>query len=95
MGEVSSFEFTISIGEDVKIGCAICTLDCVSGEREISSPISGELVEINEAVQYKSKLINYSPEEGGWLAKIHINDASELEALLNKKTYKAYCKDNC
>lgn len=56
------------------------------------SPVSGEVVEANTKLADKPGLINKSPEADGWIAKIKVADASELEELLDAEEYEAFIK---
>lgn len=57
------------------------------GSITLISPVSGEISEINPAVQKNPNLALEDPYEDGWLLKIHLNDPSELESLLDLDAY--------
>lgn len=57
------------------------------------APVSGIVVEVNEKLSDKPGLINKSPEQDGWIAKIKVSDASELDLLLEKSDYEAFLKE--
>jgi glycine cleavage system H protein len=51
------------------------------------APLSGEIVEVNEALTDAPEQINEDPYGGGWLVKIRLSDASEVEELMDRETY--------
>lgn len=51
------------------------------------TPISGKITETNSVLEEKPGTINKGPEAEGWLAKIEVQDASEMEGLMSKKQY--------
>ena len=57
---------------------------------EIYSPISGEIIEINEKLETEPELLNNSPFEDGWLIKVKIADDSEFEKLMSAKEYESF-----
>ncbi|HBQ44128.1 MAG TPA: glycine cleavage system protein H [Thiomicrospira sp.] len=57
---------------------------------EIFSPISGEVVEINEALLEIPHLINMEPYDGGWLFKLSAHNMAEIEDLMNDQDYAEY-----
>ena len=60
---------------------------------EIYSPVSGEVVETNSALQDTPELINQAPEAEGWIYKIKLSDKNELEVLLDENHYKRLVTD--
>ncbi|MBD3822501.1 MAG: glycine cleavage system protein GcvH [Thiotrichales bacterium] len=74
-------------GEELAEGSELMSL---AGERshfEIFAPISGEVIEVNEALNQNPTLINYEPYDSGWLVKIAPADSEELEAFLTDEEY--------
>ena len=55
---------------------------------EIYSPISGKVVKINNKLEDSPETINKSPYDEGWLVELEVIDDSELENLLDAKSYK-------
>nr|CAD7409520.1 unnamed protein product [Timema poppensis] len=67
-------------------------LESVKAASELFSPVSGKVVEKNSAVEESPGLINQSCYDKGWLFKLELADASELEKLMDEKTYEDFCK---
>ncbi len=78
-----------AVGRKVKAGEACAVVESVKTASDIYSPVSGEIVEVNEAVVDKPELVNTDPHGNGWFYKIKLSDAAELNALLTPEKYKA------
>lgn len=61
----------------------------VKAASDIYSPVSGIVVEANVALDDQPNLVNKSPLEEGWLAKIKLSKPAELDELLSEEAYKA------
>jgi len=88
LGELMSVTFP-ELGTDIAAGEEAMSLESVKSASDIYAPISGEIIEINEALENDPELINEEPYDGGWLFKIAAHDASELEDLLSDEEYQA------
>lgn len=66
------------------------TVESVKAASDIYSPLSGEVVKINEELVNKPELINKSPYNLGWLVEIKIKDLKEKDNLLDAEKYKGY-----
>ncbi len=55
------------------------------------SPITGEVVEVNELLLDSPETVNASPYELGWFFKIRMENEAELDDLMNSETYSEYC----
>ena len=51
-------------------------------------PLTGEVIEFNEALEDDPELVNTDPYNKGWMIKIEISDSSQIENLLNAEAYK-------
>jgi len=56
---------------------------------DLFMPVSGEIIEMNEALADQAELVNKDPYNTGWLVKIKVADAAELDSLLTADQYKA------
>ncbi len=65
-------------------------IESVKATSELLSPLSGEVLQANEALKENPELINDSPYTDGWMVVIKIADPSELENLLDSSDYEAY-----
>ena len=77
------------LGTDISAEEEAMSIESVKSATEIYSPVSGEIVEFNEALEDEPELINEEPYDAGWLMKIAIHDATELEDLMSDEEYQA------
>lgn len=89
LGELMSVTFSDMLGDDVVQGDEIMSVESVKSASDIFAPISGELIEFNEALEDEPELVNEEPYDGGWLFKIAPHDPSELDNLLSDEEYQA------
>lgn len=86
LGEVVYIELP-AVGKKVEAGQEIAVLESTKAAADIYSPVSGEIVEINQTLCDFSHRINSSPEGEGWLFKIKLSNPSELENLHSSNEY--------
>ena len=67
-----------------------CTIESVKSVSDIFAPASGEVISANKDISEKPELVNQSPYENGWIAKIKIANKSELNNLMDAAQYKTY-----
>lgn len=63
------------------------TVEAVKTVSELFAPLSGEIIEINELLEDDPELVNNDPYKSGWMVKLKISDASELDDLLTPEKY--------
>lgn len=78
------------VGTIAELGEQIIVVESVKARSEIYSPISGEVVEINEELEELPGQINSHPFDDGWLLKIKLKDKSELDEHMSADDYKDY-----
>ncbi len=78
-----------TVGDKVKAGEACAVVESVKTASDIYSPVSGEVVEVNKPVTDDPALANSEPYDGGWLFKLKLSSAAELNALLSPEAYKS------
>ena len=88
LGELMSVTFP-ELGGDVSADEDVMSLESVKSASDIYAPVSGEIIALNEALENEPELINDEPYDAGWLFKIQVHDAEELEALMNDEGYQA------
>jgi glycine cleavage system H protein len=76
------------IGKQVKQLEPFGTIEAVKAVSDLFSPLSGEVIEVNEKLKDSPDLINKDPYGEGWIIKIKISDLSELNNLLSAEDYK-------
>lgn len=75
------------VGDSTEAGETFSLVESVKAASDIYSPVTGEIVEINEDLEDSPELINDEPYEGGWIAKIKITDVEELAKLIDGDKY--------
>jgi glycine cleavage system H protein len=88
LGEVVFFELP-SVGTSVTKDKPYAEVESVKAVSDVIAPLSGEIVEVNEALSDSPQAINDDPYGSGWLVKVRLSDASEPEALLDATAYTA------
>lgn len=76
------------VGDDVAAGESFGSIEAVKAVEDINSPISGEVTEINEALEDAPETINKSAFEEGWIIKVKLSDPAELDSLMKADAYK-------
>ena len=74
-------------GDEIEAGESFSLVESVKAASDICAPISGEIVEINEELEDSPELINEESYEGGWIVKVKMSDASELNNLKDAEEY--------
>lgn len=76
------------VGQKVTAGQNCCVVESVKSASEIYAPVSGEIVEVNEALNADPALVNREAHGNGWLFKIKVSAPAEYEALMDLGSYK-------
>jgi glycine cleavage system H protein len=74
----------------VNAGQQVCVIESVKAASDIYAPVSGEIVEINEALTSEPGLINTDPYGAGWIFKIKLSNSAEAGSLLDATAYRAH-----
>lgn len=77
------------VGRQVKAGEACAVVESVKTASDIYSPVSGEILEVNQAAVNDPALVNREPFAGGWFYKIKLGHPAEAAALLTPEQYRA------
>ena len=88
MGDLVYVELP-EVGQVLAAGDEAGVVESVKAASDIYAPISGEVIEINEALEDEPELVNNAPYEGGWLFKIQMSEAGDLDNLLTADQYQA------
>jgi glycine cleavage system H protein len=81
------------VGKQVRKGDAAGVVESVKASSDLDSPVSGEIVGVNEALTGKPELVNEDAEGAGWIYKIKLAEPSELGTLLDREAYLAYAQE--
>ena len=93
LSDVVFVEFAVDPDDEVSAGDSLATIESVKAAAEVVFPVSGKILEVNQVLTDTPELLNSEPYTGGWLAKVQVNDESELDKLMDASEYDAYCQD--
>jgi len=88
LGEVVFFELP-AVGSAVRKGEPYAEVESVKAVSDVIAPLSGEIIEVNSAVEQDPHVINSDPYGEGWLVKVRLTDPAEREALMDAGAYMA------
>jgi glycine cleavage system H protein len=77
-----------TVGEELEKEGIFGTIEAVKTVSDLFLPIAGEVVEFNEVIDDAPETVNTDPYGAGWIAKIRVSDASDLDTLLDVSAYK-------
>ena len=77
-------------GQAVQQNGDAAVVESVKAASEVYAPVSGEVIEVNVALEDDPELVNREPTGGGWFMKIRVSDASELEGLIDEAAYRDF-----
>ena len=89
LGDVVYVELP-EVGKSFKLGDEIATVESVKAASEIYAPLSGEVTEINPALEETPETVNEGAETVGWFFKIKLSDASEADKLMDEAAYASF-----
>ncbi|KAF8030327.1 hypothetical protein BT93_E2696 [Corymbia citriodora subsp. variegata] len=92
LGDVVYVELP-EVGASVTQGEGFGAVESVKATSDINSPVSGKVVEVNEELSNSPGLINSSPYEQGWIIKVDISDAGQLNNLMDADKYSKFCEE--
>jgi len=78
------------VGKQIEQNGNLCVVESVKSVSEVFSPISGEIVEVNKALENSPELVNNEPFEGGWIAKLKVKNETELDQLMTPEEYNKF-----
>ena len=92
LGDVVFVELP-AVGDKVVKDEAMGVVESVKAVSDVIAPLSGEVLEVNQAVVDAPETINEDPYDGGWLVRIRLADPAEVDSLLDAEAYKRVLAD--
>jgi len=92
LGELVHFEAPTA-GSQVAAGRSYGEVEAVKAVSDVIAPLSGEVLEVNQAVVDAPETVNDDPYGAGWLIRVRLSDPSELDSLLGVEAYKQVLAD--
>ena len=78
-----------TLGETVGQGEVFGSIEAVKTVSDLNQPVTGEVLEVTGALDAQPELVNNDPYGEGWIIRISVKDAAELESLMNAAAYEA------
>lgn len=92
LSDIVFFEVTVDVGDVVKKGAVAATIESVKAAADVSLPVSGKVIEVNEALANAPESINSDPFGAAWMLKVELSDPAEVDALMDAEAYAAHCE---
>lgn len=89
LGEVVYVDLP-SVGDVVSTGESFGEVESVKSVSELFSPVSGEIIEVNDVLEDAPETVNDDCYDAGWMIKVKVEDTAEVEALMDADEYEAY-----
>ena len=95
LGEVVFVELP-AIGDEFVSGDEAAVVESVKAASEVYTPLSGEVIEVNEALEENTELVNTSPYEDGWFFKLRVSDENlgSIDSLMTAEEYSSMLDGN-
>ena len=91
MGDVVHVELP-EVGDELAAGEPACEIESVKAVSDVYSPVSGEIVEVNEALEDAPEVVNEDPYGAGWLFKVNVGATVSLSELMAADEYQSHCE---
>ena len=92
LGDIVFIELP-DIGKTLEAEEDSAIVESVKAASDVYSPLSGEVIEVNEKLLDEPEIVNGSPYEEGWFFKIRLDDGSEFENLMTEEEYANSCEE--
>ena len=89
LGDVVFVELP-QVGTQLEMGDELGSIESVKAVSELFTPVTGEVVEVNEALADKPELVNTDPYGDGWMIRIKLTTPDEADELMNAEEYEEY-----
>ena len=81
-----------AVGDSFSKGDSIAAVESVKAASDVYTPVSGEVVEVNETLDAEPATVNADANGAGWICKVRLSDPSELDELMDAAAYAEFCK---
>ena len=90
LGDIVYVELPWDAAQNVSHEAKFGDIESVKATSELVSPISGQVVKVNEALKDQPELINDSPYDKGWMIAVKMSDPAQVDSLMSADQYQAY-----
>ncbi len=92
LGEVVYVDLP-SAGDSISAGDTFGEIESVKSVSELFAPVTGEILEVNDALSDSPETVNQDPHGAGWMVKVKLDDASEIDGLMSAEEYDAFLSE--
>ena len=89
LGEIVFVDITVE-GETIEKDEVFGSIEAVKTVSDLLMPVTGEVLEVNADLEDQPELVNSDPYGKGWIIKLHVEDQSELDELMDADKYKEF-----
>ena len=89
LGDVVFVELP-AVGKSLTKGGDAAVVESVKAASEVYAPVTGDVTEVNKALEAEPAMVNRDPEGAAWFLKVRVKDKSELDGLMDAAAYKAF-----
>jgi glycine cleavage system H protein len=93
LSDVVFVEVVVAVGESVKKGSTIATIESVKAAADVNLPVSGKVVAVNDDLPATPELVNSDPFGKAWMLKVEISDSSEVNGLMSPADYEKFLQE--
>lgn len=93
LSDIVFAEIVVAVGDTLSAGDSIATIESVKAAADVYTPVSGEVVEINEDLAAAPEVINSDPYGAGWMVKIELSSPAEADKLMDSAAYEKFIQE--
>jgi glycine cleavage system H protein len=93
LSDVVYVEIMVDEDDSVSKGDTLATIESVKAAADVIAPISGTIIEINEELADEPEVLNTDPYQNGWIARMTLEDPTEMDELMDADAYQAYYEE--
>ncbi len=93
LSDVVFVEISVEVGDQVEKKAVVTSLESVKAAAEVSSPVAGEVVEINASLSQNPEVVNSDPYTKAWMIKIKMSNPADVNTLMDAAAYEKYCQE--
>ena len=93
LSDIVFWESVVDVDEEIDAASVVASLESVKAAGDVSSPISGKVIELNNELDQTPEMVNSDPYGTAWMVKIEMSDPSELDAFLDADAYGKNCEE--
>jgi glycine cleavage system H protein len=93
LSDVVFVEISAGVGDSVKKGGTIATVESVKAASDVNAPVSGKVVAVNDALSNTPETVNSDPFGSAWMLKVELSSPAELDTLMDAAAYEKFCAE--